>query len=212
MRIRWHGHACFEVGDDDIIVTDPHDGKSIGINPPQVKGDIILVSHDHYDHNATREVEKKNSLVVNKPIEKKVNDVNIKGIISYHDESEGEKRGDNIIYKFENKNIKFCHLGDLGHIPDQDIIDEIGEVDFLFVPVGGNFTIGPERAKKVIEMIEPKIAIPMHFKTGGLSLDIKTIENFLAQYDERVTHKVGIELDFIQDDLPDETEVWVFSL
>ncbi|MFW6144812.1 MAG: MBL fold metallo-hydrolase, partial [Candidatus Natronoplasma sp.] len=89
MRIRWHGHACFEIGDDNIIVTDPHDGKSIGISPPKVEGDIILVSHDHYDHNAVREVDKEESTIVNEPGEKEVNGVKIKGIRSYHDKSEG---------------------------------------------------------------------------------------------------------------------------
>ncbi len=212
MRIRWHGHACFEVGGDKTIVTDPHDGKSIGINPPQVEGDIILVSHDHYDHNAVREVEKEKSAVVKEPGEREIDCITIRGIISYHDESEGKKRGENIIYKFETNSTKFCHLGDLGHIPDEEIIDEIGDVDFLFIPVGGNFTVEPEEAKEVIEMIEPKIAVPMHFKTSGLSLDIKTLEPFLAQYPEESIHKLGIELDFIQDDLPSTTEIWAFSL
>ncbi|MEF8873294.1 MAG: MBL fold metallo-hydrolase [Candidatus Thermoplasmatota archaeon] len=212
MRIRWHGHACFEIGDEDIIVTDPHDGKSIGINPPQVEGDIILVSHDHYDHNAVREVEKEESTVVKESGERDIDGFKIKGIRSYHDEAEGEKRGENIIYRFESEGTKFCHLGDLGHMPDQEIVEEIGEVDFLFIPVGGNFTIEPEEAKEVIDMIEPKIAVPMHFKTSGLSLDIKTLEPFMAQYPEEKKHKLGIELDFIQQDLPSTTEVWAFSL
>ncbi|MFP3872146.1 MAG: MBL fold metallo-hydrolase [Candidatus Natronoplasma sp.] len=212
MRIRWHGHACFEIGDDNIIVTDPHDGKSIGISPPKVEGDIILVSHDHYDHNAVREVDKEESTIVNEPGEKEVNGVKIKGIRSYHDKSEGDIRGENIIYRFETDDTTFCHLGDLGHMPDEDTVEKIGEIDFLFIPVGGNFTIGPAQAKRVIEMIEPKIAIPMHYKTSGLSLDIQTLEPFFEQYPEELKHKLGIELDFIRDDLPSETEIWAFSL
>ncbi len=212
MRIRWHGHACFEIGKENIIVTDPHDGKSIGITPPQVEGDIILVSHDHYDHNAVREVEKEDSKIIDEASEKEINGVKIKGIATYHDESGGDIRGENIIYMFENEGVNFCHLGDLGHIPDEEILEEIGEVDFLFIPVGGNFTIEPDQAKELIDMIEPKIAVPMHYKTSGLSLDIKTLEPFFSQYPEKKTHKLGIELDFIQEDLPDETEVWAFSL
>ncbi len=214
MRIRWHGHSCFEIGDGEKkLITDPHDGSSIGINPPQVEGDIILVSHDHYDHNATRQVQKASSEVIEEVGERSVNGVKIEGIDSYHDKKGGERRGENIIYTFEMDGTKFCHLGDLGHDLEKETLEDIGDIDFLFVPVGGTFTIGPEEAKEVIDMIEPKIAVPMHFKTAGLSLDIKTIEPFLSQFSEEKIHKLGIELDFIKHDLPeDRTEIWVFSL
>ncbi len=212
MRVRWHGHACFEIDNEKIIITDPHDGKSIGISPPQVEGDIILVSHDHFDHNAVRLVDHEDSEIVKTAGEKKFGDVEIEGIQSYHDKAEGKKRGENIIYRFEANSTSFCHLGDLGHIPSDEIISQIGDVDFLFIPVGGTFTIGPKEAEKVVSMIEPKIAVPMHYKMGGLSLDIRGVEPFLSRYPEEKIHKIGVELDFIQQDLPEETEVWVFSL
>ncbi|MBS3789944.1 MAG: MBL fold metallo-hydrolase [Candidatus Thermoplasmatota archaeon] len=213
MRIRWHGQSCFEIGGENkILVTDPHDGKSIGINPPDVQGDIILVSHDHYDHNAVREVDKQNSEIVREPGKRTFGDIGLKGIASYHDENEGKRRGENTIFKFKIDGTSFCHMGDLGHLLDEEKVKEIGDVDFLFVPIGGNFTIGPKEAKKTIEMIEPKIAVPMHFKIGGLSLDIKTIEPFLSLYPDEKTYKLGVELDFIKADLPDETEIWAFSL
>ena len=64
LQIRWHGHACWEITNDITLVTDPHDGKSIGIPAPSVAGDIILVSHDHYDHNSVKSVEKDNSKII----------------------------------------------------------------------------------------------------------------------------------------------------
>ena len=213
MRIRWHGQSCFEIGGEDkILIIDPHDGRSIGINPPDVRGDLILVSHDHYDHNAVRIVEKPDSEVVREAGERKFGDIVVKGIKSYHDEEEGEKRGENTIFKFKMNGNSFCHLGDIGHPLEEELVNEIDHVDFLFVPVGGNFTIGPEEAKKTIEAIEPKIAVPMHFKIGGLSLDIKTLEPFLSLYPEDKKYKLGVELDFIRADLPDQTEIWAFSL
>ncbi|MFP4001941.1 MAG: MBL fold metallo-hydrolase [Thermoplasmata archaeon] len=213
MRIRWHGQSCFEIGHEDkILITDPHDGRSIGINPPQVKGDIIMVSHDHYDHNAVREVEKPKSKVVRGKGGKTIDDVEIMGLESYHDKDEGRRRGENTVFKFEIDGINFCHLGDLGHLPSKDLVEKIGNVDFLFIPVGGNFTIGPEEAKETVDMINPKIAVPMHFKIGGLSLDIKTLEPFLSLFPDEKTFKLGVELDFIRADLPKDTEVWAFSL
>lgn len=212
MRIRWHGHACWEIENEKTIVTDPHDGKSIGIRQPQVEGDIVLVSHDHFDHNTTRLVTKSNTEIVNEGGDQSINGVDIRGLKSYHDRAEGDKRGDNIIFRFETDGITFCHLGDIGHLPSKELVEEIGDVDFLFIPVGDTFTVGPEEAMNIIDDIEPSIAVPMHYKMGGLSLDIKGIEPFLSQYPEDKTHKVGVELDFLETDLPEETEVWVFSL
>ncbi len=212
MRIRWHGHSCFEVENKKVILTDPHDGRSIGIRPPNVKGDIVLVSHDHFDHNAVRLVEKSNTEIIKEAGEHNIEGVSIKGFETFHDKNEGKKRGKNIIYVFETDGISFCHLGDIGHDLSEEIIDEIKPIDFLFIPVGGTFTVGPDNAAQIIEKIEPSIAVPMHFKVGGLSLDIKGIQPFLDKYPVEKIHKVGVELDFLKTDLPEKTEVWVFSL
>jgi L-ascorbate metabolism protein UlaG (beta-lactamase superfamily) len=48
--VRWWGHACFEVRDKVVVVTDPHDGKSVNMDPPRVKADLVLVSRGHGDH------------------------------------------------------------------------------------------------------------------------------------------------------------------
>jgi len=114
LQIRWHGHACWGITNDKTLVTDPHDGKSIGIPAPTVTGDIILVSHDHYDHNSVKSVEKDGSKVVLDGRKRTIDDVEIRGIDSFHDEAGGAKRGNNIMYKFTMDGINFCHLGDLG--------------------------------------------------------------------------------------------------
>ncbi len=212
MRIRWHGHSCFEIENEKVVVTDPHDGKSIGIRSPNVKGDIVLVSHDHFDHNAVRLIEKGETKVIREPGEHQINDIEIRGIKTYHDEEDGKKRGENIVYIFKTDGLSFCHLGDLGHELSGDLIEKIKPIDFLFIPVGGTFTVGPEEAANIVDEIEPAIAVPMHFKVGGLSLDIKNVQPFLDKYPDEKIHKVGVELDFLKTDLPEETEVWVFSL
>ena len=82
----------------------------------------------------------------------------------------------------------------------------------LFVPVGDVFTIGPEAALRVIDKIRPRIAVPMHYRTQGLSLSIRPLQDFLALLDDSRVVKVGNEIDFVADDLPESgTEFWVFS-
>ena len=211
LQIRWHGHSCWEITNDLTLVTDPHDGKSIGIPAPSVAGDIILVSHDHYDHNSVKTVEKEGSKVIKDGRKRNISNIEIRGIDSYHDEEYGAKRGNNIIYKFEIDDIKFCHLGDLGHDLDDNVINDIGDVDILFIPIGGTFTVDDKGAWDVINKIKPKIIIPMHYKIGGLSLPIAGIDQFLAQSKFKV-YPVGNEIDIEKEDIPAQTEIWTFTL
>ena len=211
LQIRWHGHSCFEITNDITIVTDPHDGKSIGIPAPNVAGDIILVSHNHYDHNSVKTVEKDGSKVVTDERKRNIYNVEIKGIESFHDKCCGDKRGKNIIYKFTLNNISFCHLGDLGHDIDEGLVQKIGDVDILFIPIGGTFTVDDIEAWRVIKKIKPKIIVPMHYKIGGLSLPIAGPDRFLEKSIYEVNH-VGNEIDIENEDIPSEPEVWTFTL
>ena len=107
--------------------------------------------------------------------------------------------------------IIFCHLGDLGHELDEESIQQIGDIDVLFIPVGGNFTIDAEKAWNVINGIKPNIVIPMHYKIAGLSLSISGVDSFLAVSNYDVLH-VGNEIDIEREDLPANPEIWVFTL
>ena len=212
LQIRWHGHSCFEITNDLTLITDPHDGKSIGIPAPNVQGDIILVSHDHFDHSSgIKLVEKEESKVVTDVRKRNISNIEISGVESFHDENSGSKRGENVIYKFIMDGIKFCHLGDLGHELDDSTVNKIGSVDILFIPVGGNFTIDDKKAWNIIKKIKPKIIIPMHYKIGGLSLSIAGLDPFLEQSKYKINY-VGNEIDIEKEDLPSEPEVWTFTL
>jgi len=211
LQIRWHGHACWEITNDKTVVTDPHDGRSIGIPAPSVQGDIILVSHDHYDHNSVKSVEKEDSKVITDERKRNINGIDIKGFSSFHDEVGGAKRGSNIIFKFKVDELDFCHLGDLGHELDDDTVEKIGKIDVLFIPIGGTFTVDDKSAWNIIKKLNPKIVIPMHYKIGGLSLPIAGIDPFLEQNKYKVL-PVGNEIEIDKEDLPKEPEVWTFTL
>lgn len=213
MRIRWHGHSCFEIEGSVKVVTDPHDGKSLGIAPPKVKADVVLISHDHFDHNCARVVQGTDSAVVSRPVMTVERGVRIEGVEAAHDTEGGARRGKMTLFRFELDGIKFCHLGDLGHKLDEDIVERIAPVDLLFVPVGDTFTIGPEVAKQVVDAVRPKVAIPMHYRVPGLGLALKPVQNFLERFSQSQIMKVGNEVDFSSEELPETgTEIWVFSV
>lgn len=213
LNLRWHRHACFEVSEEIVVVMDPHDGSSIGVEAPAVKGDIILVSHNHYDHNATRLVEKVESKVISSSGQHNVKGINITGIKAYHDEAGGAKRGEIVIFRFEMEGISFCHMGDIGHVIDDDIAAKIGNVDILMIPVGGTYTVDAGNAWRIVEKIKPKVAVPMHYRIPGLSLATQTAEPFLkiARSKGCGIESMGNAVELEKDDLPEKTEVWVFS-
>jgi L-ascorbate metabolism protein UlaG (beta-lactamase superfamily) len=169
MDITYLGHSSFKIKTKTAsVITDPFDPKMVGIKYSGVEGDIVTVSHDHGDHNAVDKVSgiKK---VINGPGEYEISGVSVYGYKTFHDNKEGAERGKNTIYAIEAEGLRVVHLGDLGHTLSDELIEEIGDVDVLIIPVGGFFTIGPKEASEIVSKVEPYFVIPMHYSTPGLS-------------------------------------------
>ncbi len=213
LRLRWHGHSCFEVATDEIVVvTDPHDGKSIGIPPPKVRADVVLVSHDHFDHAAARTVEKPGSTVVLRETGTGPGGFSAHGVPTFHDQNGGQSRGRNTAFVFTLGGVTFCHLGDLGHELGPEQLQQIGRVDVLFVPIGGVFTMDAPAAWRTVKAVGPRVAVPMHYRVGGLSLSINNLQPFLdIVEDPEAIVRVGSEVEFSGADLDEGLLVWVFA-
>ncbi len=179
MKITWLGHACFLIEDSSgrKLLTDPFD-TTLGYEVYKGSTDIVTISHQHFDHNYCKEVEG-NYKVIDKIGTFHVGDITIKGTPSYHDKDKGAKRGENIIFTFKMDDYTLCHLGDLGHTLSHGDIEAIGSVDILFVPVGGNYTIDGKEASEIAKKINPKIVIPMHYKTSQIPFPLDGVEKFL---------------------------------
>lgn len=179
MEIKWIGHSSFLLTDSKgrKLLTDPFD-DTLGYTIFNGDCDVVTVSHQHFDHNYIDKVKDK-AEILNKVGFFNLCDIPIEGIHSYHDDVHGSKRGDNIIYIIEMDGYRICHLGDLGHMLTEKDIEELGRVDVLLIPVGGNFTIDGKQAAELAVKIHPHIIIPMHYKTPNLSLPIDGAETFL---------------------------------
>jgi len=179
MKITWLGHASFIIEDSKgrKLLTDPFD-KTVGYETYKGTADVVTISHEHFDHNYTKDIQG-NFELVNKVGFFYACDIPVKGIPSYHDKSKGAKRGDNIIYTFKMDDYVICHLGDLGHALTKEDIEAIGKVNILLIPVGGNFTLDGKEAAEVAKAIDSNIVIPMHYKTPELSFPLDGVENFI---------------------------------
>ncbi|HEX7586573.1 MAG TPA: MBL fold metallo-hydrolase [Patescibacteria group bacterium] len=188
MIISYYGHSCFKIttkpagrGQDEVtIFLDPFD-KSIGLRPPQGQADLVLVSHDHPDHNNVAAL-KGEPAVINIPGEYSVKGISLVGIPSLHKEPQsGEEKIINTIFILESEDLRICHLGDLGTDLSEKQLEEINGVDILMIPIGGKYTIDHKMAVELIKKIEPAIVIPMHYKINGSTVDIADEKKFCSE-------------------------------
>lgn len=212
MVISWYGQSCFKIQSGDItLIIDPFD-KSIGLTPPrQIGANIVVVSHEHPDHNNVASIGG-DPFVIASPGEYDIKGVKVRGIFSFHDNEGGKERGTNTIYIIGIENMRLCHLGDLGQKElNEEQLEDIGNVDILMVPVGGHRTLDAEWASGVIKQIEPKIVIPMHYKVPSLNIDLDSVDKFLKEMG--ADKKEAVEkLTIKKRELPaEETEVVVMK-
>ena len=187
MKITWYGHSCFKVSfDGGSVVFDPYaDGSVPGWTLPQLSADAVLCSHRHDDHAGAGKV----TLSGRKP------DCKVETVECFHDAEHGAKRGANTIHILTADGVRVAHLGDIGCIPDHNVLGALQKVDVLLLPVGGNYTIDGEQAAELVKLIQPRTTIPMHYKTPGLTVAVSGAEDFLSRMGEGVERVSGSEIE-----------------
>jgi L-ascorbate metabolism protein UlaG (beta-lactamase superfamily) len=194
MQIRWYGQSSFSLEDGGTTVfIDPFGDMSaaasrgLEFNYPAIEGvsaDLLLVTHEHGDHNAVEVIGGEPRVI--RSTAGTWDD--IVGVASEHDSVAGTQRGPNTIFCFTLGGKRICHLGDFGQPalrPEQRAA--IGDVDILFVPVGGGPTIGGERAASVVRELSPGLVVPMHYRTEAVNF-LDPPDEFLEALGARVTH------------------------
>ena len=180
MDINWLGHSCFRIkGRNAAIVTDPYP-PDLGYSLGKPSADIVTVSHPHPGHSYTRGVSGDPRLVRG-PGEYEISGVLIIGVATFHDNDKGAKRGKNTVYLMDIDGVSVCHLGDLGHVLTADQVEQIEEADVLLLPVGGVSTINAAVAAEVVRQLEPKVVVPMHYRTDTLNKGLATVDSFLKE-------------------------------
>jgi L-ascorbate metabolism protein UlaG (beta-lactamase superfamily) len=212
MEISWLGHSCFQLrGKNVTLITDPFPPQ-LGYSLGKVSAPIVTVSHNHPSHNFVEGV-KGEPRIVRGPGEYEISDVLITGVASYHDGKHGEERGRNTIYVIHMDDLMICHLGDLGHTLQENQLEEVADADVLLIPIGGHHTINATQAAEVISQVEPRIVIPMHYRTAVLEETRDALDPL-----DKFCREMGIEtvnpqpkLTVTRNSLPAEMQVVILS-
>ncbi|MBI2836577.1 MAG: MBL fold metallo-hydrolase [Chloroflexi bacterium] len=181
MEISWLGHSCFRIkGATATVVTDPY-SRELGYSLGQPEADIVTVSHAHAGHSYTQGIAS-GPRIVSGPGEYEISGILIIGVTTFHDNEKGIKRGKNTVYVMDVDEVSICHLGDLGHALTPEQLGDIDKVDVLLLPVGGVSTLDATSAAEVVRQLEPRIIVPMHYKTEALKRDeLETVDRFLKE-------------------------------
>jgi L-ascorbate metabolism protein UlaG (beta-lactamase superfamily) len=209
MIIQWFGHSYFKIETKNkVIAIDPYYEEITQIKSPRFKADILLISHNHLGHN------NKNAIlgepfVLEGPGEIEKEGIFIYGIPSFHDNKNGKERGFNTIFVLESEEITVCHLGDIGEkMLKEDTLEKLSKVDILLIPTGGNSTINAENAIDIINQIEPKIVIPMHYRLNNKS-KLEPLDKFLKAFSKKPQEMDKLVIRKTQ--LPEETSLIVLT-
>lgn len=191
MRVEWYGQSAFRLSAPEATVfIDPFGDMSpaaahgLQFEYPPIEGvgcDLVLVTHEHLDHNATEAIDgdPRALRATAGRLESPIGEV--LAIASEHDDAAGTERGPNTIFSFELDGIRVVHFGDFGQ---RALRDEqaaaIDSPDLLFLPVGGGPTIGAEQAALIVEQLEPRWVVPMHYRTPRISF-LEPVDEFIER-------------------------------
>jgi len=224
ITLTWFGQSTFvlKMSTGLNALLDPA-GLGTGYDIPEQSGiDLVTVSHEHSDHNAV-------SLAAGSPIvlrglagndwakiDQTIKGVRVRTVGVYHDATSGSQRGKNAIFIFDVDGLRLAHLGDLGHTLSLEQIKDVGPVDVILIPVGGYYTIDGKVAAEVVNQLNPKIVIPMHFKTADLSPSLAgvlaPVDDFIKAMGSTVTvSEVGQTITLERSKLPANRTIMVLK-
>lgn len=212
MKIKWLAHSSFLITSQGgtRIITDPYaTGGGISYGEISETAEVVTVSHDHFDHNNVAAV-KGQPQVVKEIGQRQAGGIDFLGVAAFHDEAKGSARGASTLFCFTVDGVRLCHCGDLGHTLTPEQVAEIGPVDVLLVPVGGTYTLDAAGAMHLCTQLNPRMVIPMHFKTTGGGLPIAGVDDFIKGQPS-VRHVSGSEIEVTAGNLPPSRQIVVLT-
>jgi L-ascorbate metabolism protein UlaG (beta-lactamase superfamily) len=210
MEIVWLGHSCFRIrGREATVVADPCP-PSTGYIIGKPTADIVTISHNHDTHSYLKAIAGRPTVLIT-PGEYEIHGAFITAISTFHDGEKGAERGKNLAFVIEMEDIKVCHLGDLGHTPSAEQVEDMVGCDILLIPVGGGTTIDGAQAAEIANMLEAKLVVPMHYRTEtSKDKTMDTAERFLKEM-QVTSVEPQAKLSINRSNIPGETQVVILD-
>ena len=208
MEIIWLGHSCFRLRTNDlVVVTDPFP-DSIGLRMGGVRGLAVTVSHQHDNHSHWQGVEG-NPRVLSGPGEYELSGIYVTGVMTPRSTNDPEDKR-NTAYLIEMESLRLCHLGDVSSALSTRQIEELAPVDILFVPSGGVCTVEVPQAIALMQSLEPKVVVPMHYSLPDLAVGLGGLDVLLREMGLRDVQPQA-RLNISASGLPQEMQVVVLE-
>lgn len=210
LKITYYGHACFKLESNGLsVVFDPVDEETGYVYDEKIKTNKVVISHNHHDHA--------NLDLIELVDEEKADEMPFMQIKTFHDNCLGAKRGRNTVTVLDINDFRVCHLGDLGHDLSESDIDEIGNIDVLFIPCGGIYTIDGKSAAYISRKVDARVIIPMHYKTSKTTFNLDDVEVFWDAINDLGPKDVPNEITITREELSNlekdnKKEVLVMSI
>jgi L-ascorbate metabolism protein UlaG (beta-lactamase superfamily) len=180
LDVTWLGHSCFRLrGKSAAVVTDPYP-PSLGAKLSRLDAEVVTMSHGDPNHSYEQAVIR-DAYRIHEPGEYEIAGVEVQGVPTFHDATQGSERGRNTVYVIGLDDVRVCHLGDLGHRLGDAEVETIGTIDVLLVPVSGAATLSAAQAAEVVRQLEPRYVVPMHFAIPQIKLPLEPVDRFLKE-------------------------------
>ena len=208
MEIAWLGHSCFRLRTGDVaVITDPFP-DSIGLYMVESQALAVTVSHQHDNHSCWQSVGG-DPMVLQGPGEYELSGIYITGVMTPRGEGDPEAKR-NTAYLIEMENLRLCHLGDVSGALSVRQVEQLVPVDVLFLPVGGVCTVEMPQALEMVQRLEPRVVIPMHYRLPELQVELGGMDGFLREMGLRDVQP-QVRLNISGSSLPREMRVVVLE-
>jgi L-ascorbate metabolism protein UlaG (beta-lactamase superfamily) len=208
MEIIWLGHACFRLrGREAAVLTDPCP-PSTGYRIGKVTADLVTISNESPDNSFRQAVQGEAKFLVG-PGEYEVAGVLIIGVRT-HVAAGGANKGRNVAFVIDLDDVRVCHLGNINQAPAADDVEVLGSADVLIVPVGGGSVLDAAKAAETVSLLEPKVVIPMQYKTEAATAQLDGVERFLREMGAEAK-TVEARLNLTKSNLPSDTTVMLLN-
>ena len=179
MDITWLGHSCFRLHDADMtVVTDPYPSE-VGLRVDDRPASVVTISNAHPNHSNAESIQGEPK-IFRDPGEYEFNGVTARGVMTpLNDGQPREER--NVAFTIEIGGVNVCHLGDISVLMSARMIDDLKPVDVVLVPTGGHCTLNMEQVNQTLQDLDPKIVIPMHYMTDGITVEVDPLDNFIRR-------------------------------